>query len=154
MREAVLPCGRARPLLRQNRARSACLTIPKALRPVQVMAQMRLHDGPQNLRFLRKSALDVLNHAVDVGQHAGGDAARVHLGMARQKASDEGLKRDHAAIQVRGWVVLSFISHCVHHRPSTPRCCVGQAVPDKGLCAAEPAGCPLAAKDSADVRER
>jgi len=93
------------------RASSACLTIPKALRPVQVMAQMRLHDCPQDLSSFGKSALYVINHAFNVGQHACGYAVWVHLGMARQKAGDEGLERDHAAVQVRGWVVLGFISH-------------------------------------------
>jgi hypothetical protein len=74
-------------------------------------AQMRLHDGPQDLSSFGQSALDVVDHAVDVGQHACDYAARVHLGMARQKAGDDGLKRDHAAVQVRGCVVLGSISH-------------------------------------------
>src|SRR3954447_20346095 len=87
------------------------VTIPKALRPVQVMAEVRFHGCPQNLRSFRKSALYVVNHAVDVGQHACRDAAWVHLGMARQKADYDCLKRDHSAVQVRGWVVLGFISH-------------------------------------------
>jgi hypothetical protein len=45
----------------------------------------------------------------------------VHLGMARQKAGDEGLKRDHPAIQVRSWVVWGFISHGFHHWSLTPQ---------------------------------
>src|SRR3712207_5863201 len=68
------------------RARSVCLTIPKTLRPVQVMAEMRFHDCPQDLCSFGKSALDVVDHTIDVGQHACAYAARVHLGMARQKA--------------------------------------------------------------------
>ena len=110
------------------RASSARLTIPKALGPIQVMGQMRLHDCLQDLSSFWQPTLYACDHAFDIGQHACGYAVWVHLGMARQKAGDDGLERDHAAVQVRGWVILGFVSHYFTIGPR-PQWGVSRAVP-------------------------